>query len=87
MRSAVIVPEVVTGVEPIVRVEFVEDKPTDETVAFEVLHVPEPVIAPVPFPVRQPVRVDAPVPPLETVRGRVRAACFPLKVFQSVLDR
>jgi hypothetical protein len=44
----------------------------EETVAFEVLHVPEPVIAPVPFPVRQPVRVLAPVPPFPTLRGTER---------------
>ena len=39
---------------------------TEVTVAADVLHVPEPVIAPVPFPVRQPVRVAAPVPPFAT---------------------
>ena len=59
-------PEVVTGVEPIVSVELVEDTPTEETEALDVLHVPDPVIAPVPFPVRQPVRVVAPVPPFPT---------------------
>ncbi len=39
----------------------------DETEALEVLHVPDPVMAPVPFPVRQPVRVVAPVPPFPTM--------------------
>ena len=43
-----IVPEVVTGVEPMVRVEFVDERPTDETVAFEVLHVAQAKFPPVP---------------------------------------
>ena len=60
-------PDVVTGVPPIVSVEFESERPTDETVALLVLHVPEPVIAPVPLPVRHPVRDVAPVPPLATV--------------------
>ena len=64
-----IVPDVVTGDEPTVRVELVDDNPTEETEAFDVLHVPEPVIAPVPFPVRQPVSVETPVPPLVTERS------------------
>jgi len=34
LRSAVMVPEVVTGVEPIVRVELEEDNPTEVTVPF-----------------------------------------------------
>ena len=38
----------------------------DDTVALVVLQVPEPVIAEVPLPVRQPASVDAPVPPLAT---------------------
>ena len=46
--SAVIVPEVVTGVEPMVRVEFVDERPTDETVAFEVLHVAQEKFPPEP---------------------------------------
>ena len=44
----------------------------EDTVALEVLHVPEPVIAPVPFPVRQPVKVAAPVPPFVTGSVPVR---------------
>ena len=51
-------------------------EPTEDTVAFEVLHVPDPVIAPVPFPVRQPVRVTAPVPPFATVKAFVRLSVF-----------
>jgi hypothetical protein len=70
-KLAVIVPEVVTGVEPTV-IEPDEESPTEETVAFVVLHVPEAVKAPVPFPVRHPVRVVAPVPPFATVKALVR---------------
>ena len=65
LRSAVIVPEVVTGVLPIVSVPELES-PTDVTEAAEVLQVPEPVIAPVPLPVKHPVRVETPVPPSKT---------------------
>lgn len=39
-KSAVIVPLVVTGVEPIVRVEFVEESPTDVTVPVPPTQVP-----------------------------------------------
>ena len=72
LSVAVSVPDVVTGVPPIVSVEFESESPTDETVALLVLHVPEPVIAPVPLPVRHPVRDVAPVPPEATPRPLVR---------------
>jgi len=39
LKVAVRVPDVVTGVPPIVSVEFESESPTDETVAFEVLQV------------------------------------------------
>ena len=72
--SRPIVPVVV--IVPPVRPAFVA---TDETEAFEVLHVPEPVIGPVPFPVRQPVRVEAPVPPFATVKALVRVRVPPYR--------
>lgn len=56
---------------------------TEVTVAAEVLHVPDPVIAPVPLPVRHPVRVEAPVPPLATVRAFVRLS-VPIHEFVDV---
>lgn len=70
--SPFIVPDVVTGPPVNVRVDPVEPLLTDVTLAADVLHVPEPVIAPVPFPVRHPVSVVAPVPPFATVRALVR---------------
>ena len=78
-RSAVIVPLVVTGVEPIVSVELVLERPTDETVAFEVLQVEQVMEPPEPTCTNEPprgdvgVRVDVatpytPAPPLLTRR-------------------
>lgn len=78
-----IVPVVVIG--PPVRPLLVA---TEDTDAFEVLQVPDPVIAPVPLPVRQPVRVAAPVPPLDTASALVSAkvAAFILVALKAVLD-
>jgi hypothetical protein len=55
---------------------------TEETVAFVVLHVPEPVIAPVPLPVRQPVRLDAPVPPFGTVKALESVSVPPYRLVE-----
>lgn len=53
-KSEVIVPLVVIGVVPIVNVEFGLDRPTEETVAFEVLQVAQDIVRLVP-PTNEPM--------------------------------
>ena len=84
MRSAVIVPEVVTGVEPMVSVEFVLESPTDETVALEVLQVAHPKLPPAP-PIwlpSVPEKVIGPVTPRDVVATLPSFAGHPFVVVQ-----